>query len=75
MKLIRLLYLLSFFAPIAFLLGYMAGAPRAVAPSYKVEHIDNRVLPATAIDFYRNEASLVVADDQWLQPNPPAQPR
>lgn len=69
MKLMQLLYLLSFFAPVAFLLGYIAGAPRPVEQKIYLERIDPRVMPVSPIDFYRNETSLVVADTVWLEPN------
>ncbi|MBM3760092.1 MAG: hypothetical protein FJW36_07575 [Acidobacteria bacterium] len=69
MKLMQLLYLLSFFAPIAFLLGYIAGAPRPVEQKIHLERIDPRVLPVSPIDFYRNETSLVVTETSWIQPN------
>jgi hypothetical protein len=69
MSLSRILYLLVFFAPVAFLLGYMAGAPQPTAPSFATNHIDTRQLPVSSIDFYRHENSLVVRDEPWLQPN------
>jgi hypothetical protein len=69
MKLMQLLYLLSFFAPVAFLLGYIAGAPRPVEQKIHLERIDPRVMPVSPIDFYRNEASLVVAETVWIAPN------
>ncbi len=70
MSLSRILYLLVFFAPVAFLLGYMAGAPRpSAAHAFATTHIDTRQLPVSSIDFYRHENSLVVRDEPWLQPN------
>jgi len=69
MKLTKLLYLLSFFAPVAFLLGYIAGAPRPQDRRIFEEKIDTRTLPVSSIDFYKNESSLVVEEHQWLQPN------
>lgn len=69
MSLSRILYLLVFFAPVAFLLGYMAGAPRPTAPAFATTHIDTRQLPVSPIDFYRHENSLVVRDEAWLKPN------
>jgi|688.fasta_scaffold1286554_1 hypothetical protein len=65
----RLLYLLSFFAPIAFLLGYIAGAPRPAAPDLSFEHINTKTLPVAAIDFYRNEDTIAVQETAWMQPN------
>lgn len=70
MKLSQLLYLLSFFAPIAFLLGYMAGAPRPVQQPLFLQKIDTRLLPASDLDIARHEASFVVDDRKWIQPNP-----
>jgi len=69
MSILRLLYLLSFFAPIAFLLGYIAGAPRSMPPERNYEQIDTRTMPVSPIDFYRQEDSIVVAEDPWLRPN------
>lgn len=69
MRLTQLLYLLSFFAPIAFLLGYIAGAPRPVVTPIHLERIDTRTLPVAPVDFYRHESSLVVAETNWLRPN------
>ncbi len=72
MRISQLFYLLSFFAPIAFLLGYIAGAPRPVQQPLHLEKIDTRAMPVTAVDFYLHEASLVVSDEPWIQPNPPS---
>jgi hypothetical protein len=69
MRLTRLLYLLSFFAPIAFLLGYITGAPRPVPPDLSFEYINTKSLPVSPIDFYRNENSLLVQETAWVQPN------
>ena len=71
MRISQMFYLLSFFAPIAFLLGYIAGAPRPVVERVHLDRIDPRPLPGSPIDLYRYEASMVVADQQWLQPNAP----
>ncbi len=69
MSLARILYLFLFFAPVAFLLGFIAGAPRAEYSAYTPPAIDVRTLPVSPIDFYRQESSLVVKDDPWLKPN------
>jgi hypothetical protein len=75
MKISQMFYLLSFFAPIAFLLGYIAGAPRPVVQRVHLDKIDPRPLPSSDIDFYRHESSMVVADTHWLQPNSPVEPK
>ncbi len=69
MRLTRLLYLVSFFAPIAFLLGYIAGAPRPAAPDLSFEYINTKTLPVSPIDFYRHEDSIAVQETAWMQPN------
>lgn len=69
MRLTRLLYLFSFFAPVAFLIGYIAGAPKPAAPVLSYEYIDTKTIPVSPIDFYRNENSLVVQGTSWIQPN------
>lgn len=69
MKLISLLYLFCFFAPIAFLIGYMAGAPRPVAPIISFREIDTRALPVSALDLQRNEGLILTDEVPWLVPN------
>lgn len=69
MKITRLLYLISFFAPVAFLCGYILGAPRYQSPSLDFNRIDARAMPVSAIDFYNNEATIAVGESDWLKPN------
>ncbi len=69
MKITRLLYLISFFAPVAFLCGYILGAPRYQSPSLDFNRIDSRAMPVSAIDFYNNEATIAVGESDWLKPN------
>lgn len=68
MKLSRLVQLLCFLAPVAFLLGFIAGAP-APAPAPALQKIDTRYLPVSEIDLARQETSLMVQDVDWLRPN------
>lgn len=60
---------MSFFAPIAFLIGYIAGAPRPAAQDLSFEHINTQTMPVSQIDFYRNETSLIVQEATWIRPN------
>lgn len=69
MQFIRLLYLICFFAPVAFLCGYILGAPRYTPPTLDFNRIDSRPMPVSAIDFYPNEATLAVQENPWLQSN------
>lgn len=69
MKLSQLVYLLLFFAPVAFLLGFIAGAPRPVEQKVVYEKIDTRTLPVSPIDLARHESSMVVQDTPVLQRN------
>jgi hypothetical protein len=69
MNLSRILYLTVFLAPVSFLMGYIAGAPRAQGVSYQMAPIDEKPLPVSPIDFYRQEDSLVVETPEWLKPN------
>lgn len=68
MKLSRLVQLLCFLAPVAFLMGFIAGAP-APAPATGLPSIDTRYLPVSEIDLARQETSLMVQDVDWLRPN------
>jgi hypothetical protein len=68
-NLLRVFYLLVFLAPVSFLLGYIAGAPRTTAREYHMPPVDKEILPVSPIDFYRNENSLVVETKPWIQPN------
>lgn len=68
MKQLRLVYLLCFLAPVAFLLGYIAGAPPE-APRASANSIDTRHLSISNLDLARQETSLVVDGVDWLQPN------
>ena len=69
MKLMSLLYLFCFFAPVAFLIGYMAGAPRPVAPTIDFRGIDTRAMPVSALDLNRNDGLIMAKEEQWLVPN------
>lgn len=70
MKITRFLYLICFFAPVAFLCGYILGAPRYVTPTLDPARIDTRALPVSATDFYKNEATLTdTSENNWLKPN------
>lgn len=75
MRISKLFYLLSFFAPIAFLLGFIAGAPRPVNEKIHLEQIDTRTLPVTGVDLYMHQDSMVVEDVKGLQPNSEIEPR
>lgn len=68
MKLLRLVTLLCFLAPVAFLLGFIAGAP-APGPRPVLQAIDTRYLPVSDLDLARQETSLVVEGVDWLRPN------
>jgi hypothetical protein len=68
MKLLRLVTLLCFLAPVAFLLGFIAGAP-APGPRPGLQAIDTRYLPVSEYDLARQETSLVVDGIDWLRPN------
>lgn len=70
MKITRFLYLICFFAPVAFLCGYILGAPRYTPATLDAARIDSRAMPVSAADFYNNEATLTdTGDDKWLKPN------
>lgn len=70
MKITRYLYLICFFAPVAFLCGYILGAPRYTPPSLDTARIDSRALPVSVADFYKNEATLTdTGENKWLKPN------
>lgn len=69
MKLMSLLYLFCFFAPIAFLIGYMVGAPRPVAPAMDFGKIDTRAMPVSPIELNRLDGAILAKDDNWLIPN------
>ena len=69
MKLMSLLYLFCFFAPVAFLIGYMVGAPRPVAPVLDFRSIDARAMPVSAIDLNRSDGVILAKEDHWLIPN------
>ncbi|WP_031500269.1 hypothetical protein [Bryobacter aggregatus] len=69
MKHIRLLYLCCFLAPVAFLCGYIAGAPRYIPPELNFNRIDPRPIPVARPDIFQPETSLLPDDPPWLQPN------
>lgn len=68
MKLLRLVTLLCFLAPVAFLLGFIAGAP-GPGPRPGLQAIDTRHLPVSEYDLARQETSLVVDGVDWLRSN------
>jgi hypothetical protein len=71
MKLVRILYLVSFFAPVAFLLGYILGAPTPLStpPHYQPPPINRTAMPVSEEDFYRFEGSLATSTEAPLNPN------
>lgn len=69
MKSIRLLYLLCLLGPVAFLFGFIAGAPRTTAEVALPAAVDARHLPVSAIDYSEHEGNLATPDNDWLQPN------
>ncbi len=70
MKTARLLYLLLFLSPVAFLCGYIAGAPKGIqAPRLHFEGVDTRHLRPQGQDYLDTEGSLIIGDSARLAPN------